>query len=182
MRRAFLLVTAVLLLHAPPTFADATGVKSLERVHDPVIISTGTLAVADHRTANWRLYRLQGQRPIAVPFQFDPVDAKGAVEVDRPAEFEFDQNDELVFMAKDSGDRAAEARWPEGCDGVEEIEITDPINQGRGWVYLLHFPANAPPRVDQQYVRYDHTTNRAAASFYEVAYAPARNFFTELSV
>ena len=47
--------------------------------------------------------------------------------------FTFDENDGLIFMAEDTGDRIRPAVLPTESEGAVEIEITDPVNRGCGW-------------------------------------------------
>jgi hypothetical protein len=170
---------AAILVSRPGAWAGAT----LERLHDPIVLTTAALGrLADSHTAAWRLYRLDAGRPVPIPFQFDPVDAHGDVAVDAPGEFTLDANDQLVFMARDIGDRAPEGWWLAGGDAVLEIEITEPTHAGQGWAYLVHFADHAPAPSPEQYVTYDRATNRARSAFYEVEYAPRHNFFTGLRI
>ena len=162
--------------------AACSASKTLVRFHDPVIISAAALGtLPDRWTAGWRLYRVEAGKAIPIPFQFDPL-KDGDVVVDAPVDFELGADDQLVFMAKDTGDRAPDGFWLPGCDAVREIEVTDPVGAGRGWSYLAHFPGAAPPPSTDHYVHYDRATNRARSAFYEVEYAPTRNYFTALKV
>jgi hypothetical protein len=157
--------------------------KTLERAHDPIVLTTAALGrLSDSQTAAWRLYRLEAGRPVPIPFQFDPVDARGDVVVDAPEQFELNTNDQLVFMARDIGDRAPDGWWLAGGDAVFEIEVTEPVHAGRGWAYLVHFADHAPAPSPEQYVTYDRATNHARSALYEVEYAPRRNFFTGLRI
>jgi len=69
----------------------------------------------------------------------------------------FDNNDELVFMARDAGDRAgAGAGLPTGVlanSGVEVV-ITDPLDAGVGYVYLFQTDGTLNPDAGQDYVSY----------------------------
>lgn len=160
-----------------------TASKTLERFHDPVVVAAAALGtLADRHTAAWRLYRLEAGQPVPIPFQFDPVDAHGDVVVGAPEHFVLKAADQLVFMAKDTGDRASEGWWPAGADAVLEIEIAEPVREGKGWVYLVHFAGHSPAPSAERYVAYDPAAHRARSPFYEVEYAPARNFFTALRV
>jgi hypothetical protein len=136
----------------------------------------------DRHTAGWRLHRLTAGQAAPIPFQFDPVDTRGNVVVDAPAEFELSAADQLVFMARDTGERAPDGWWPAGGDAVLEIEVAEPAQAGRGWAYLVHFAGQPPAPSAERYVTYDPATNRARSAFYEVEYAPARNFFTGLRI
>jgi hypothetical protein len=156
---------------------------TLERLHDPIVLKTAALGpLPDPHTAAWRLYRLQAGEPVPIPFQFDPVDAHGDVDVDAPQEFELDANDQLVFMARDVGDRAPDGWRLPGGDALLEIEVTDRAHTAKGWVYLVHFADRPPAASGERYVAYDRSRNRASSSFYEVDYAPERNFFTGLHI
>jgi hypothetical protein len=173
-----MLLAALLLAQA-----GEAAPRTLDRFHDPVVLTAATLGeLPDRHTADWRLYRLEAGQPAPIPFQFDPVDAHGDVTVDGPEQFDLKGDDELVFMARDTGDRAPEGWWPAGGDAVREIEVDDPTHGGRGWAYLVHFAGTPPPPSAERYVTYDRATNSARTAFYEVDYAPARNFFTGLRI
>ena len=157
--------------------------KTLDRLHDPVVVTTAALgSLPDRHSASWRLYRLEAGQPVPIAFQFDPVDAQGDVVVGAPEHFELGANDHLVFMAKDTGDRAPDGWWPAGGDAVLEIEVAEPAHDGRGWAYLVHFARQPPAPSAERYVTYDPATHRARSALYEVEYAPARNFFTGLRI
>jgi hypothetical protein len=178
-------LAAALLACAAARRADAAAgaAKTLTRFHDPVVVSTAELtSFPDHRTASFRLYRVEKGTLVAIPMQFDARDADGDLVVDGAAEFDFDDNDELVFMAKDTGDQAQDDHWPAACDAVLEIAVIDPLHGERGWAYLLHFPATPPPPAAEHYVSFDRAANVARSPFYEVAYAPAHNFYTGMRV
>lgn len=67
---------------------------------------------------------------------------------------QLDYNDELVFMARDSGSRAARESWL--TPRAIELEITDPVDQSTSWVYLFYFDAgDVPARSAIDYVDYD---------------------------
>jgi len=73
----------------------------------------------------------------------------------------FDTLDELVFMSGDAGGRPRpeQATEPGGIvagSGVE-IELTDPIGGGRGWVYLFEGDGTLDPAAGANYVDYQFT-------------------------
>jgi hypothetical protein len=182
--RYFAAASGALLLFAPAVDAVVLSAapKTLTRFHDPVIVSTGTLTeLPDRRTAYWRLYASEAGRLMPIPFQFDPRDRHGDVVVGGAPEFTFDDNDELVFMAKDTGARAGGDLWPEGSDAVLELEVEDPQHGERGWAYLLHF-RDPPPAVTKPYVTLDPTASQARSAFYEVDYAAGRDFYTGMRI
>ena len=185
MSRAATHLVAAVLVCAVARRADAAPgpAKTLARFHDPVVVSTAELlSLPDHRTASFRLYRVEKGELQPIPLQFDARDDHGDLVVDGAAEFVFDGNDELVFMAKDTGDQALAGRWPADCDAVLEIAVVDPLHGERGWAYLVHFSGAAPSPAAEHYVSFDRTANQARSSFYTVDYARARNFYTGMRV
>jgi len=175
----------LLRLH-PAGAATSGGKRTLERLHDPVVVSTARLGhLADRRIDSYRLYRVAGGTAEAIPFQFDALDDDGQLVLPAPpsaAPPTFDENDAFVFMAKDTGDRAAWATLPAQADLVLEIEVAERAGGKRGWVYLLHFPGPAPARSPVVYARFDAGANEARALFYQIHYAPGRSYFTGMEI
>ncbi len=182
----FIFITAMLLDSAAATATPAPARKTLTRFHDPVIVSTGLIAdLADHGTESYRLYTAQSGVLTPVPFQFDARDADGNLvlsDTGTAQEFSFDDNDELVFMAKDSGDRVARSALAATSDAAREIEITDPVSGQQGWVYLLHFADHPPARSPVTYAHFDVKTNQAQTPFYTIEYYPSHSFFTGMRI
>ena len=177
---AFRIVVAVAVVGS---VAQADDARTLRRIHDPVIIRTDRLAdLPTRETRDVVLYRVVGDRTGPIPFQFDARDDGGDVVVDGPRDFRFDDDDELVFMAADAGDRAATPPCPTGCDAVVEITTTDPRDGSRAWAYLVHFTAAAPRPDFPPYVRFDAVAGVARSPFYEVDYAHDRNYFTGIRI
>lgn len=181
-----LLLAAMMLLGAHVAAgASPLARKTLTRFHDPVVVRTSLLAeLADRATAHYRLYAAHAGVVEPIPFQFDAWDDGDLVFPATPAEaeFTFDDDDELVFMAKDTGDRVAATDLPRASDAALELEITDPVDGGQGWAYLVHFPDHPPPRSPVTYATFDAETNTASTQFYRITYFPRRNFFTELRI
>lgn len=171
----------VLALVPSLALAGAVDTKTLDRLHDPVVIPTAELASApDRATSAWRLYagRTDGVQPI--PFQFDARDHKGELvlsEDGSESEFSFDDDDELVFMAKDTGNRLADAALPPAHDVAFEIEVADPSGAQRGWAYLLHFPGTPPPRSPVRYATFDPAGQEVRAYAYRARYSHERSNF-----
>lgn len=160
--------------------ARAMEPKTLTRFHDPVVIEASALPGAVQRsTAELALYRMRDGRLESMPFQFDPCDRRGEVQVTAPPDFVLDGNDQLVFMAKDTGERATAEDLP--ARDVVEIQIDDPLDGGRGWAYLLA-PDPAVDTAATPYVSFDRERQRATSPFYQVDYADGRNFLTALRI
>jgi hypothetical protein len=67
-----------------------------------------------------------------------------------------DEDDEIVFMARDAGLPAPRFEEPDGIvpgSGVE-IRIVDPIDAGEGWVYLFESQGELSPGAGARYVNY----------------------------
>ena len=174
------------LFSSGANLAAAQEAKTLTRLHDPVIVKTGILTgFPTCDTAGYRLYSAQQGHLSPIPFQFDERDSAGEIvfsDTDAKDEFQLDENDELVFMAKDTGDRIAPELLPATSDAAVEIEVADPVNGERGWAYLVHYSAHVPPTSPVSYARFDPATNQARTSFYTIDYYPGRNFFTGLRI
>ena len=178
-QRLLLTLSVVCLLAAEPVLAGQA--KTLIRFHDPLVVSTAALPGVEGRsTAEMALYRVRGNRLEEMPYQFDALDRSGDVEIDGRPEFTLDGNDELVFMAKDTGDQA-DATALGGAAGLE-IEIDDPSDGGRGWAYLLPATTPAISASSSPYVYFDTEHQRASSDLYEVDYADGSNFLTGLRI
>ncbi|MBI2962978.1 MAG: hypothetical protein HYY35_04430 [Deltaproteobacteria bacterium] len=115
-----------------------------------------------------------------IPYQFDQRNDLGDIIFSDAAEgsdFAFDRNDELVFMAKDAGDRVTAATLPAGSADALEIELADPVDGGRGWAYLVRFSDDPPPPSAVRYATFDTALNHLGADLYSIDYAPGRNYF-----
>ncbi|MGH3055080.1 MAG: hypothetical protein ACRDL7_08900, partial [Gaiellaceae bacterium] len=147
-----LLLCVFFLLRGLEAFAGSA--KTLTRLHDPVVISASALPGAMGRsTAGIVLYRVRNGRLEAMPYQFDARDRSGNIDVAAPRDFNLDDNDELVFMAKDTGDQADGATLASAA-GLE-IEVNDPLDRGRGWAYLLPASTSIVGSPPAAYVRFD---------------------------
>jgi hypothetical protein len=178
-------VVALLIASSAAGAGERDAARTLRRAYDPVVVSTARLvAFPGRRTEQFRLFRFDDGRPVPIRHQFDARDAGGDVIVDGPADFEFDRDDELVFMAADAGDRADPADWPPAWERAVEIEVIDPRRGagGRAWAYLAWFRLPPPPLAFAPYVTVDPGARRVRSASYDVEYADARNFFTAIRV
>jgi len=181
-------LTAILLhvICTDAAMASVQEVKTLTRFHDPVIVETSLLTGLSMReTAGYRLYSVLQGVLLPIPFQFDERNGMGEIifpDAGGNGEFTFDENDELVFMAKDTGDRIGSVLLPTGNDSATEIEVIDPVNGGRGWAYLLHFSGSPSPLSPVIYSTFDAEVNQVRALYYTMDYYPERNFFTAMRI
>jgi hypothetical protein len=102
----------------------------------------------------------------AVPFQIDKRDSEGRYVFPNETMRDplrdgtrLDENDELVFMIKDAGDRCPEDAWIDSAVKGVEIELLDPAGGGRAWVCLFDRPGAIPPDT-QDYISYESEGER----------------------
>src|SRR5262245_17644592 len=102
------------------------------RPYDPVVVQTGRLPrLPDRDPAHYRLYVMRGTRLVPIPFQVDARDGQGRYVFDQMlggVGAPFDDDDELVFMAKETGPRIAPACLPDDPSATE-IEVRDPVDR-----------------------------------------------------
>ena len=71
------LVIAALLLAGATGAPGTVSTLPVERLHDPVVLSTGSLAsLADRDPDHYRLYAVRDGAVVAVPFQVDARDRR----------------------------------------------------------------------------------------------------------
>jgi hypothetical protein len=148
----------------PAAQAQTLQEKSLDRWPDPVVSDCGLFPrllgkpIADIRVVAWKDGTL-----LPIPFQIDERNQKGDRiylygEKANPGESNgrMDAGDEMVFMARDTGDLVSPEALPGGVDAWQEVEILDPLTQEKGWCYVLcvNHPA-AFPLSTKDYIRYD---------------------------
>ncbi len=164
--------------------------KTLTRQHDPIIIK-GDLLPSLHglRIENFRLFAHDGNGFIVIPFQIDERDAEGAfvysegevagTDVDKGL---FDYNDELVFMAQDSGGQVEKTEWTKKGNKGAEILITDPLDvANQGWAYLVYFSENPPSVSEKDYVTYLPEQEEIHSAYYTIGYSQGAPLYNDLS-
>ncbi|HBP16706.1 MAG TPA: hypothetical protein DEA08_02790 [Planctomycetes bacterium] len=143
---------AALLASAAPAWAQGSLTpRTLKRTVDTVVLDGSACGKAKGaKISQIRLYTCRGGYMTPITYQIDEVDPSGIFcwnrgEKDRRRRDNdrggFDANDQLVFLARDIGDRALphQLAMVPGAIGFQEIEITDPISKGKGWVYIFLF-------------------------------------------
>ena len=106
----------------------------------------------------------------AIPFQVDKRDQEGRYvfpneKIRDPLRdgTRLDANDELVFMAKDGGEACPEPVWAEAATRGVAMELRDPLDDGRAWVYLFDQPGAEPPQTED-YARHRIENNKELIS------------------
>jgi hypothetical protein len=135
--------------------------STLKRPESPVVVPGRNLKPFLKRSIDTiRLYAYRDGKLRAIPFQIDERTPDGQIAFESGEERRsdidggrFDKGDELVFMARDVGDRAPKGSIKLGQSDLTELIVKDP--RGRGWVYLVYFEQAPPPLARGRYVSLD---------------------------
>ena len=152
--------------------------RTLDRYDDPVVVVGNQIPdYIGYANANVFVWAWNGGWQ-QVPFQID--EANGTWPFDNVHKrFGSDNNpgiidadDEICFMASDTGDQVSAGLWAPGADtGIPRIEITahDPNTGRMGWAYLFHH-TTPPAWTSTSYVAWDEGTNFLTADNYTMDY------------
>ncbi len=155
-----------------------TGLKTLTRIADPLIITADQIPDFSGRSlSHLGLFKADSQGLTAIPFQIDEKDEDGEwiFPFGKKANPEdsnglFDGSDELVFMAKDTGDRTQDFPRLTGIKKVAELTVT--AHDGMiAYAYLIAFDCEAP-RASEDYVTYHPDEKRITTTYYEMGFHP----------
>lgn len=145
--------------------------KTLQRPDDPVVVEGKNLKpLAGGSLDQLALMAFNDGSWTPIPFQIDQKKPDGSYaftmgpEASADPNPDLDANDELVFMARDTGDRAEDGMLPQGADAGMEIEVNDPKNGNRGWAYLAAFSSPAP-RSKKDYIRLERDHDQKQIRF-----------------
>ena len=191
---AVMFFLTVIFLAGSDAFAGYPWVreeKSISRDADSVVIPGRKIIHNLHQPiSRLALFSsVEGEiRPI--PFQIDEIDPEGEWVLPSippglagtgitPEQDDdngcLDENDELAFMIRDSGDRIRPEYYPRGAVSVDEISLTDPVSGEKAWVYLCGFSSDAP-RADGDYVEYVFPENLVKSVDFTVGFSPGTAF------
>ena len=160
----FVLLAAIVTLAffiAPA--AAQTG--NLNRPYEPVILTGKEFPDFSNNTATLLqlfLYKYSGNTWTQIPFQFDEVEPDSLTPANptyfRRGDGKLDDQDELVFMTRDAGDKAPTNAWINDPSALTsqryEIELTDPVNANKGYVYLFRSTTLSVAPTVKDYVTY----------------------------
>lgn len=108
-------------------------------------------------------------------FEETPAPGIGRFQVhddeDPPGEARLDDNDVLVFLAKDAGGRGDANEILQGEDTVIEIEILDPVDGATTWVYVAYYDREPPPYSSVRYVSHSPRERQIDTSYYQFNYS-----------
>jgi len=155
------IITTFLFIASP--VAAQTG--NLNRPYEPVILTGKDFPEFSNNAAAMTqlfLYKYSGNMWTQIPFQFDEVEPDSATPTNptyfRRGDGKLDDQDELVLMACDAGDKAPSNAWINDASALTsqryEIELTDPVNSNRGYVYLFRSTTLSIGPTVKDYVTY----------------------------
>jgi hypothetical protein len=126
-------------------------------VWSEIIEQTSMHDTADDIELQWQLGRRYGRT-------YDDQDP-----ADKPV---LDNNDVLVFMARDTGEHVANAAdFLINAATTLEIEISDPASGDKAWAYAAYYPSDPPPRSPRRYVHYEPGTRKVTSPVYAITFS-----------
>ncbi len=153
----------------------------LDRPYDPVVVpcsKLGAFAGVPLDQVRILAYRADESRWEPIPFQID--ERKAIVDPWDPVNIRLsyfaqddglvDDDDELVFLCRDLGDKAPPESWPDGAPvGVRvQLEVSDPVDGSRAWAYAYRYPTEAPAVPSPYDLSYDPDTDAVQTLAYRV--------------
>jgi len=163
-------IGSLLLVAAGAAFGQHQQVRqprTLSRVVDTVVIPGEQLgAIRGVHKERIRVYTCRSGYLIPIVYQLDERDDGGTYCYDQgPRELRvvdsdrgrIDDNDELLVLARDAGARAHPAAFGmvPGYTAVQEVELRDPLDEGKAWVYVFSF-RSPPGRLSTDLVDLDY--------------------------
>ncbi len=171
----------------------AAQTLTLDRDLDKVVIPGKQLKkVKGKPIADLRLMVFKDGSLAPIPFQVDERQANGDFVMKRADgsmdqdgdKGKLDNNDELVFMASDSGDKGDPAASGPPCSAWSEITLRDPKSGDLGWAYLLAFDKNAPALSPVRYMQYNQKPeyDELITPHYTLRFPNGNVFFHDLMI
>ena len=162
-----IIVTVAVVAFLPSLASTQTG--NLNRPYQPVVLDSSFAEFSNNAAPMSQLFLYKyisaSNTWEQIPFQFDEVEPDPSpTDPNRTTYFgtgdgNLDDADELAFMARDAGDKAATNTWIPDASARTfsryEIEVTDPITAGSaGYVYLFRSSTLSVPPAAKDYVTY----------------------------
>ena len=163
---------SIFQMSANPLFAHF---DNLDRNYDPIILTGNNflkfLLVSDSNLLVYRYIGVTGTWE-RIPFQIDDIGNDGSYFSE--SDGILDSNDELVFMAKDMGDKAPYYQWISDSinhDQIRyEIEVTDSLNEGKhAWVYFYR-SESIQPTTSVDYISAIADSDKITSHFYLIGH------------
>lgn len=161
---------------AETNHTQASTGSTLGRSEDPIIIPGAEMpALIGWPIDELVLYSFEADSWSPIPFQIDERtnDITGTYVISEDGLL--DANDELVFMAGDTGQLAGD-NWPDDAEARQNqrvrIAASDPLSSGdMGWAYL--FRSTTLSTTTTSYVDWDETLQTITAISYTAAFSPS---------
>ena len=154
------------------------GTKTLSRWTDPVAIEGRLMKeMLGKPISNLRVYAYQNGKFEPIRYQIDEMTGEngdwifpeGPIPNGELGNGKLDPWDVLFFMVSDLGDKAPKDIWVSGYTKGNEIEITDPVDGGKGWCYLLYFASNPPSKSSlPDYITYDYKSESQDTEYFHI--------------
>ncbi|UCG69788.1 MAG: hypothetical protein JSV09_01845, partial [Thermoplasmata archaeon] len=156
--------------------------KTLDRFGEPVVVSGNQVSdLIGTRVNDLDVFSIDNDIVVyawdgtnglwkQIPYQVDernPITGSWAV---NNANSVLDDNDEIVFMSQDTGDRASSNEWVIGCDAPRyEVEVTDPDSGQKGWAYIYK-SSRVEADFTEDYVSFDTSLNDVFTESYSMGF------------
>lgn len=175
---------SALLLGASVATSQVLQTKSLpsERSYETVILKGNYFELFNNTPVNHLYLYAYSKNESAwkpIPFQIDELDPTIA---DAPDQL-FDNNDELLFLAQDLGDKVSPGNWIDDADSKSykryEIEVVDSRDKTkRGWCYLYRSATLTEQNKSPiRYLNYNATLDSVIGKYYVIG--NRRNWFPQ---
>jgi len=149
-----LFVCALFFIFLPPTgvLGEAENKKRDGRFYEPVEVPGNILdSLKGRKIENLAVYVFRAGEWRPILFQVDELTPEGEFVLTNGPESNsnkangvFDNQDMIVFMARDAGEKAETDKVPNGAESVVPVELINPDNQKSSWVYIALFSGRAP--------------------------------------
>jgi hypothetical protein len=146
-------VMLALSIASEPGVAGLIGHERTDgRYYEPVEIPGEVLSsLTGTALNNLAVYSFENGRWLQILSQIDEVTTEGNFVLTHGPEANagegngvLDKQDLIVFMARDSGEKAPEGELPYTAEQLVSVEIFDPLTRESAWVYITYFPGTIP--------------------------------------
>ena len=135
-----------------------------------------------------RAYAFRNGKPTLIPFQIDQKDSKGNWvwekvlnanqhemknydDEDRSRENIFDDNDQIVFMAIDAGEKVEKPSEKIAFSEILELKITAGKSGHSNWIYVTYHSFSVPSKSNTHYMEYQADKKMVKSPVYSLTYS-----------
>ncbi|HEX9974515.1 MAG TPA: hypothetical protein VGD14_20775, partial [bacterium] len=149
----------------------------VKRPYEPIVLKGDTLAqFINHEIQFMYVYKYNAFSNSwqMIPFQIDEVNPQDQDSMYFKPDSSFgllDDDDELVFLLRDIGDKADSTSWVDGADSIRyEICLVDSLTNEVGYAYLYSSRSISEPVPNPYLMAYNSVTDRISTANYEVGF------------